>query len=272
MADKNKNIDTLIALLRDVNDYNIALEQHWYRIPVNSAPSIVHERRIKYIAFYQTKKFGADAFVVRWFARVKKIRIVHRQDLFGKEKKNIKSRKIYYKLEFEKLRELPKPIPSLRHRPIIFVQTTFKKFRTAKEINDLFIESPIEERMWDAFRKEEINAERQYEVIYGKGNNQRYYLDFAMFCKSRNLAVECDGDTYHSKLEDVKKDKHRDNILESQGWNILRYTTDDIKYKIDNSIMQVKEAINNYGGIEKPKGEFQYVITKPSKQDKLFYI
>ena len=35
------------------------------------------------------------------------------------------------------------------------------------------------------------------------------------------------------KLEDVKKDKHRDNILESQGWNILRYTTDDIKYKID---------------------------------------
>jgi len=272
MADRNNNIDTLIALLRDVNDYNIAHDQHWYRIPERSAPRIVEDKRIKYIAFYQTRKFRADAFVVRWYARINKIKIVLRQDLFPNEKINPRTNTIYYKIEFDKLRELKRPIPSKKQRRIIFIPTTFKKFRNAKEINDLFFESPIEERMWEAFRKEEINAERQYEVIYGKGKSQRYYLDFAMFCKSRNLAVECDGDTYHSKLEDVKKDKHRDNILESQGWNILRYTTDDIMYKIDNSVMQVKEAINNYGGIETPKGEFQYIITKPSKQDKLFFI
>jgi very-short-patch-repair endonuclease len=271
MTYRNQNIDTLVALLRDLNDYNIALEQHWYRIPVNSPPKIVKENRIKYLAFYQTSKFGTDAFIVRWFAKVKKIKIVHRDDLFEKEATNKKSRKIYYKLEFDKLRELPKPIPSLRHRPIIFVETTYKKLLNATEINDLFIESPIEEKMWDAFRKEEINAERQYEVIYGKGKNQRYYLDFAMFCKSRNLAVECDGDTYHSELADVKKDKQRDNVLESKGWNILRYTTDDIIYKLNESLLQVKETINNYGGVEDLTGAYHY-INGESKQDRLFSI
>ena len=272
MAIRNNNIDTLIALWKDVKDYNIAMEQHWYRIPVTSAPMIVQDKRIKYIAFYQTSKFGADAFVVRWFARVKKIRIVHRQDLFVKEKKNPKTKKIYYKLEFDKLRELPKPIPSIRHRPIIFISTTHKKLKEAKEINDLFYESPIEERMWEAFKKEEINAERQYEVIMGKGKNQRFYLDFAVPCKTRKLGVECDGDRYHTNPEDVKKDKKRDNVLECQGWNILRYTTDDIMYKINDTIYQVKETINNYGGIEKPIGEYKYVLTKPSEQDKLFFI
>ncbi|TAL67490.1 MAG: DUF559 domain-containing protein [Bacteroidetes bacterium] len=272
MATGNPNIDTLISLWKDVKDFDIAREQHWYRIPVDSAPLIVHERRIKYIAFYQTKKFGPNAFVVRWFAKVKKIRIVHRKDLFQKEKRNPKTGKIYYKLEFEKLKELPKPIPSLRHRPIIFISTTYKRLKEAKEINDLFCESPIEEKMWEAFKKEEINAERQYEVILGKGRNQRFYLDFAVPCKERKLGVECDGDKYHTKPDDVKKDKRRDNVLESQGWNILRYTTDDIMYRINDTIYQVKETINNYGGIEKPEGNYKYVITKPSEQDKLFFI
>ncbi len=271
MSYRNQNIDTLVALLRDINDYRIASELNWYRIPVNSAPKIVAEKKIKYLAFYQTKKFGSEAFIVRWFTRVKKIKIVHRDELFDNERITEKSRKIYYKLEFEKLRKLKNPVRSTRHRRIIFIQTSFQLLKEAKEINELFIESPIEEKMWDAFKKEGINAERQYEVIYGRGKNRRFYLDFAMFCKNRNLAVECDGDTYHTKPEDIKKEKQRDNVLESKGWNILRYTTDDIVYKLDESLSQVNETINNYGGIVDTTGIYHY-LNGESKQERLFSI
>lgn len=51
--------DTLVALFKDKNDYLIARDQGWYRIPTNvRVPDIVRNGSIQYIAFYYKKLFG----------------------------------------------------------------------------------------------------------------------------------------------------------------------------------------------------------------------
>ena len=79
--------------------------------------------------------------------------------------------------------------------------------------------------LWETFKAERIEAERQCRVETG---SQFFYLDFALFCKERKIDIECDGDEFHSKLADVKRDKKRNNLLESLGWAVLRFTTDDL--------------------------------------------
>ncbi len=56
-----------------------------------------------------------------------------------------------------------------------------------------------------------------------------FYLDFAIFCKERNINIEFDGDRFHLSEFNVKRDKNRNNILSSLGWSILRFTTEDIR-------------------------------------------
>ena len=170
--------------------------------------------------------------------------------IFPTEPFNERSNKLYYKINLEKLLRLPNAVKSLRHRRILFITTTVKKFEQAEEINDLFYGTPIEERLWKAFKRNRILAERQFmETIKQKNFN----LDFAVFCKKSKIAVECDGDRYHLKEQAVRRDKKRDNLLESKGWNVLRYSTDELTRDLEQTVSQIKETINHYGGVEEPQ-------------------
>jgi len=259
----------LVALMNNKLDFAIAQHKQWYRIPVKSAPSIIRENNLKTIAFYQTKEFGEKAFAVRWFAEVKNVEIVVRKDLFPNEPENAKSNKEYYKICFEALKELKYPIPSLRPRRILFIPTTEEKLFSAREINYLYNTSPLEEKMWTELVNEKINAERQY---YVETRTDTYILDFAIFCKTRNIDLECDGDAYHLAEERVKSDKKRNNLLEKDGWAVLRFHSDDIHRDMNNSISIVKDTINKYGGVADPSDphQFHYLDSKNDNQTRLF--
>lgn len=260
----------IVALIPNYNDLRIAKNSHWYRIPVATkiVPQIIKNKSLEYLAFYQPKKFKAEAFSVRYFAKVKDIRLVKRKELLPEEIPNPKSENEYYQIIIDNLKILDKPIYSLRKRRILFIKSNYDKFINANEINDLFLGSHLEEKFWHGMKINGLNCEREYFI---KIEKNRFYLDFAIFCRNRKLAVECDGDAYHSSKENVKNDKKRDNALESKGWHVLRYTTDDIEYNLESSILQVKEAINTYGGIEEITEDISYKIlpTNPS-QDSLF--
>lgn len=262
--------DILIAYLPSLKDLQIALNQRWYRIPVKShnVPLNVINKQIKLIAFYQPKVFKEDAFAVRYYGKVEEIKVLKRKNLFIDEPKNEKSEDLYYQIKFEKLLRLPRPIYSLRHRRILFITTTLDRFENAQEINDLFYESLLEEKFWHELKLNQISAERQFLETVSKTN---YYLDFAIFCKKSKLAIECNGDSFHNKPELVKKDKRRDNALKSKGWNVMRYSSEDINYNLKNSIMQVKETINYYGGLDNSFNNeiFQNNLLK-SQQGNLF--
>ena len=87
----------LIAIVNNKRDLHIAQTQHWYRIPVRSAPKNLEE--MSYIAFYQTKAFGKQKWSVSYWAEIKKISAVTRSELLPLEDDTPSADELYSKVE-----------------------------------------------------------------------------------------------------------------------------------------------------------------------------
>lgn len=248
----NVEKDIVIGVLKNKRDLPIAIHEKWYRIPVKSAPIIVRENKIKYLALYQGLKFKESPSQIQYYGEVKKITTHKRIELLPKEINNPNRDDEYYKIELSDIIKLQEPIKALRPRRINFIVTAFDRFIKAKELNDVFFESYIEEKVWDALKFEGIDAERQYEIYYNEKKRKRFFrLDFGLFCKNRNIDLECNGEKYHhKKKEDIKKDKSRDRILTKKGWAISRFTKDEINTKLEDCINELKEMIDKFGGLQ----------------------
>jgi len=241
--------EVLIAILNNRADLEIARNHHWYRVPVDQVAKLKQREywQPKWLAFYQTKVFGAEAHTVRYYAEVTAICEVHRWELFPEEAHNVKSEKRYCKLELSPLRQLSKPIMSKRLRRITFIPTTWEKFAIADEINDLWNDSPLEDQLWKEFKKLEIDAERQEHI---KVKERNYFLDFAIYCVDGKINVETDGDTYHTQKEQVVQDNIRENALKTTGWRTLRFNSHQLKEQMaDYCIPTIVENINRLGGL-----------------------
>ncbi|RMF31856.1 MAG: DUF559 domain-containing protein [Chloroflexi bacterium] len=240
--------EVLVAIVNNRRDFAIARDQHWYRIPVHSVERFLKSRwPPQWLAFYQTKVFGKEAYAVRYYARVLDIRQVSRRDLFPDEPRSEKTAKRYYQLLLSPLQQLPQPILSLRLRRIVFIPTTWHKFINAVEINDLYDESPLEDRLWAIFKRMEIMAERQF---YVKAKDRWYALDFAIFCDRGKIDVETDGDTWHADPGRIPLDNQRDNALAGLGWAVLRFNGRQIHEAAETYCLPtVLETINRLGGL-----------------------
>ena len=234
----------LIAIMNDKKALRIAREEHWYRSPVRSAPKRLKEAT--HLAFYQTKAFGEDKWAVRYYAEIRSKRILRRKELLPDESYHPRADEEYYKIALSNLQTRSEPILSKKGRRITFISTTWEKFQRAKEINDLFDESPLEDEIWEAFKKEKIEAERQYYIPMADRN---YRLDFAIFCQKGQIDVECNGDRWHSAKEQIPKDNARNNALASRGWSVLRFSTPAIREDMPDCLSKVKHTINKLGGL-----------------------
>ncbi|MFZ2323825.1 MAG: DUF559 domain-containing protein [Ignavibacteriaceae bacterium] len=241
--------DLLVGIVNNIKDLEIIRDQHWYRIPViNANKLLVNIWPPKWIAFYQSGMIKNNPFMIRYYARISEIKTVARKTLFPKEKDNVNSNKRYYKIYFNELLALSKPILSRRWRRIVFIPTTIDKLLKAVEINDLYGGSTLEDQLWAELKKNEIEAERQ-ELI--QIENKFYFLDFAIYCMKGKIDIETDGDKWHHNPEAASKDNIRNNDLASLGWNVLRFNTNQIKEQIQSyCIPQIKTNINNFGGIK----------------------
>ena len=239
----------LISILNNQADFRILCEQSWYRIPVSSVEKWLKRRwPPEWVAFYQTKVFKDEAYSVRYFAKVKKIRIAHRHDLFPEELPSPKQDKAYYQLVLGNLETLRQPIFSLRWRRIVFIESTWEKFTTAVEINDLFDGSPLEDHLWVEMKRLKISAERQELVTV---NHKHYFLDFAVYCMAGKLNVETDGDAWHISKEQAEIDNLRDNAIKTEGWRVLRFNTKQVQEQMaEYCVPTVVENINRLGGLE----------------------
>lgn len=241
--------EVLVAIINSHRDLEIAQEKHWYRIPVSSQRRFLKDCwPPRWVAFYQTKAFGDEAYGVRYYARVVHVRTVPRLVLFPDMPRNHpKAGQIYYQLFLEPLETLPKPILARRRRRVVFIPTTWAKFANALEINDLWDESSLEDRMWAMFKRASIPAERQFYLPLGA---QNYLLDFALFCDQGNIDVETDGDSWHTEKEQAASDR-RDNDLESAGWHVLRFNAEEISEQADSHCLpKVVQTIDRLGGLD----------------------
>jgi hypothetical protein len=128
---------TLVAVINNPRDMEIARTEGWYRIPVKHAPQRLGA---DYLAFYQTGAFGeGERWRVNFYAPVRRVRRVRRRDLLPDEPDHPRADDEYYKFELGPLARLPRPIPSRRLRRITFIPTTLKRLLSAQEINDLWL-------------------------------------------------------------------------------------------------------------------------------------
>lgn len=258
--------EVLVAILPNRLDLEIARDRHWYRIPVDRVPKFLDRRwPPQWIAFYQPGTFGKQAFAVRYYAKIEQISEVFRWELFPELPSDWKSRQRYYKLEFSSLQRLETPIFSRRRRRIVFIQTTWDKFINAAEINDLYDDSPLEDKLWAEFKPLEIPAERQ-EFVTVKNNN--YALDFAIYCTYGKINVETDGDTWHADKERIPLDNQRDNDLQTEGWYTLRFNTYHIAEKMSEYCLPtIIENINRLGGFQEDGRSFPRLIKSDSNAE-----
>jgi very-short-patch-repair endonuclease len=248
-----KRGEVIVAFIPEVSDMKIACEQHWYRIPVDQVERLKKRDQWnpKWLAFYQPKVFGDEAFAVNYYARIKSIHQVSRQELFPNESQNPKSQKRYYKIDLHSIEKLPQSIHSRRLRRILFIPTTWEKLINATEINDLWDESPLEDKLWAELKRYSIDAERQHEE---KIKKKTYLLDFAIYCENGKIDAETDGDTWHADKERIPLDNLRDNDLETIGWRTIRFNSYHVQEEMtEYCIPTILENIENLGGLKDDK-------------------
>lgn len=237
----------LVAILPTIDALQRLQSDGWYHIPVKTAPMIMPP---KILAFYQGKIFGKQhAYQIRYFGEVSHCDILPRKELFPEDTtKPEKAENLYYRLELSFLEERSQPILSYRPRRLVFVPTTLEKFKRAEQINDLFNDSPLEDRLWRVLRSSNLLAERQWRLSIRK---KIYFLDFALFCRNGDLAIETDGYTTH--YDSIRKiDEHvwRQNEILNDQWHLLRYTTNQINDDPSAYMTQIQTKIAQLGGLK----------------------
>jgi len=201
---------------------------------------------IRYLAFYQTRLFGDEKWAVNWYAPVRSIEMAKRRELLPDEPTHARAEAEYCKVRLGDMTRLPRPIPSLRWRRIVFIPTSLERLLRAQEINDLFKVSPIEDKLYFTLKDAGQSAERQFFVGEDKPG---YMLDMAVFCRDGNLDIECDGEAYHAGRDKAEQDRERDNTLTTAGWHILRFSGRRILGDTGRCVETVKRTIRRLGGV-----------------------
>ncbi|WP_276356667.1 DNA-binding response regulator [Cohnella caldifontis] len=91
----------------------------------------------------------------------------------------------------------------------------------------------------------------EYEVVDEDGNY--YYLDFAYLRDPGPTDLESDGFNPHARDADrnsFKKERRRQNAIALKGWNILRFSTDDIREDPEHCRRTLRRMLERWYGEE----------------------
>ena len=150
----------LVAIMPKPRDFDIARLLGWYRIPLKSAPKILHPDAI---AFYQTASFGKEhRSRIEYFAAVKGVELTTRADLFRDEPDHPRAHEEYFKIQLHGIEKLPHPIVADEWKRFTFFYTTGSRIMSAESIRGLAMNTKERNELWRVLR------EREEE--YGKSN------------------------------------------------------------------------------------------------------
>ena len=72
-----------------------------------------------------------------------------------------------------------------------------------------------------------------------------YILDFAF--PNQMLAVETDGNYWHSKPNIKKRDAYENFILRKMGWTVLRFSEDEILINVSLCVDKITKILEFHG-------------------------
>ena len=87
-----------------------------------------------------------------------------------------------------------------------------------------------------------LKFNRQYVIGYGLEEGGRAYFIVDFYCHELNLIVEIDGKIHEKQKE---YDAHRERILESLGFQILRFKNEEVLYSWEGVKKRLSSCINS---------------------------
>ena len=143
----------LVAIMPKPRDMDIARLLGWYRIPLKSAPKILHPDAI---AFYQTSSFSkGHRSQIECYAEVSGVELTTRAELFRDEPDHPRAHEEYFKIQLRSLETLPHPILADEWKRFTFFYTTGSRILSAESIRDLAMNSRERGDLWRILRERE---------------------------------------------------------------------------------------------------------------------
>lgn len=111
----------------------------------------------------------------------------------------------------------------------------------------------------DAHEEIKRNADSPFEVSIATALSDRgyhlvqqwkvgsYRLDIVAACGKKKVAIECDGERWHSGEEKIREDMERQTILERLGWRFIRIRGSEFYRDSENTIERVISELTKYG-------------------------
>ena len=90
--------------------------------------------------------------------------------------------------------------------------------------------------LWEQLKTKQLGVKFRRQHIIGD-----YIADFV--CLSHHLVIEVDGE-YHDEKEQVELDQLRTDFLNSVGFEVLRFTNNEVLFDTDHVLNQIKESLS----------------------------
>lgn len=89
-------------------------------------------------------------------------------------------------------------------------------------------------------------VERGYRIVQ-QWKVGAYRLDMVAVCGKKTVAIECDGERYHSGEAKIREDMERQTILERLGWRFIRIRGSEYFRNPEKTIERVVSELTTYG-------------------------
>ena len=143
----------LVAIMPKPRDMDIARLLGWYRIPLKTAPKILHPDAI---AFYQTASFAKDhRSRIEAYAEVSGVELTTRAELFRDEPDHPRAHEEYFKIQLRGLEKLPHAIEADEWKRFTFFYTTGSRILSAESIRGLAMNARERGDLWRVLRERE---------------------------------------------------------------------------------------------------------------------
>jgi superfamily I DNA/RNA helicase len=132
----------------------------------------------------------------------------------------------------------PNPSPEREGDILVLGSANESKWLDLKELSKLNREKPTdtERLLWDRIRSKQLGHRfRRQHVVDG------YITDFA--CLNPKLVIEVDGD-YHQEKNQSENDQYRTEMLNAYGYEVIRFTNNQVKQDIESVITAIKNKLN----------------------------
>ena len=122
-------------------------------------------------------------------------------------------------------------------------------------------ESPFEAAVAKSLSDHGYHLVQQWEV-------GAYRIDMVAICGKKMIAIECDGERYHSGEAKIRQDMERQTILERLGWRFIRIRGSEYFRDPEGTIRRVIQKLSEHG-IEPEESDVQDADTHKRRDTEL---